>query len=82
MCCRRPCCAATGTPWWLLRGHAGSDGDGAVVDNAAGVVHLALNGGIGFNHRRFVHHQLDDMLVAVNADVTGAIFRFRCRAKE
>lgn len=65
------------------RGHAGSDGDGAAVDNAAGVVHLALDGGIGFNHRRVTHHQPNDMLVAVNADVVAdaALFQIQMQGK-
>ena len=83
----RPCAAAVRAALPLVRrggfcgGHAGSDGDGAAVDNAAGVVHRALDGGIGFNHRRFVHHQLDDMLVAVNADVVGAAGLFQIQVQ-
>ena len=85
----RPCAAAVRAALPLVRrggfcgGHAGRDGDGAVVDNAAGVVHAALDGGIGYNHRRFAHHQLDDMLVAHDADVVGAagLFQIQMQGK-
>ena len=83
----RPSAAAVRAALPLVRlggfcgGHAGSGGDGAAENDAAGVVHAALDGGIGFNHRRFAHYQLDDMLVAVNADGAAILFQIQVQIK-
>ena len=60
---------------------AGTGGNGATEDDAAGVVHIAREGGIGFNHRRLIHHQLNDMLVADDADVFVALFQIQVQIK-
>ena len=83
----RPCVAAVRAALPLIRlggirgGHAGSGGDGVAVDDAAGVVHTARDGGIGFNHRRFAHHQLNDMLVGEGVDGIAALFQIEPEVK-
>ena len=82
-----PCAAAVRAALPLVRrggacgGHAGSGGDAAAEDDAAGVVHLAREGGNGFNHRRLLHHQLDDMIVGENADEAAVLFQIQLQIK-
>ena len=77
----RPCAAAVRAALPLVRlggfcgGHAGSGGDGAAENNAAGVVHLT--GQARRSYRRVAHHQLDDMLVAHDADEAAVLLQIQ-----
>ena len=51
------------------------------IVETAGIAHLALNGGIGYNHRCFAYRQLDDMLVAVNAGEAVAFLQIQMQIK-
>ena len=86
----RPCAAAVRAALPLIAQFAaikaggqvaGTGGNGATEDDAAGVVHIAREGGIGYNHRRLIHHQPNDMLVAENADVAAVLLQIQLQIK-